>query len=129
MAGTIDFHHDQKHDIVIATPHWRISTEADVHAWFAQYAGYMKTFARKMDTIVVLDDFEVDPIIGAKWGEYRAKLHKQFLRHNFRVHTARNVKLFVNTSGVRFNISTSEAASVEGAIEGILELRETAKAG
>jgi len=38
------------------------------------------------------------------------------------------VKLFTKTSGVRFNAATSEAATVEAAIEGILEARKKAGA-
>ncbi len=123
MPGTIDFRHDREHDIIIATPHWKIETEADVETWFGQYVSYLKAFGRKMDFVVLLDDFEVTPAIGSKWGEWRARLHKEFTRFNIRVHAKRTVKLFVNTSGARFNVATSEAASVEDAIEAILEMR------
>jgi hypothetical protein len=126
MSGSIDFQYDEKNDIVVATPHWKIASEADAIAWYAQYARYMKRFGRKMDFVVVLDDFEVHPSIGGKWGEYRAKLHGEFMRFNFRVHSNRDVKLFVNTSAVRYRISHEEAASVEDAIAAILEARRTA---
>jgi hypothetical protein len=124
MAGTIHFQYDEQNQIVIATPRWKIDTEADVIAWYGQYERYMRRFPHKMDFIVVLDEFDVSPLIGSKWGEYRAKLHKQFTRFNFRVHSKRDVKLFVNTSGVRYNVSTEEAASVADAIQAILKLRE-----
>ena len=68
MSGTIHFHYDELNDIVIATPHWKITTEADVVAWFAQYERYMKRFPHKKDFVFVLDDFDVHPLIGAKWG-------------------------------------------------------------
>jgi hypothetical protein len=123
MPGSIDFQYDEQNDIVVATPHWKIATEADVRAWYGQYVQYMTRFGRKMDFIVVLDDFEVLPAIGAKWGEYRARLLQNFTRFNFRVHSSRNVKLFVNTSGARYNVSHAEAASVEDAVQGILEAR------
>jgi hypothetical protein len=127
MSGTIDFRYDEKNDVVIATPHWKIASEADLAAWYGQYARYMTRFGRKMDFVVVLNDFEVHPSIGSKWGEYRAKLHREFMRHNFRVHSNRDVKLFVNTSAVRYNVSNAEAASVEDAIEGIIEARRLAE--
>jgi hypothetical protein len=123
MSGTIDFQHDRAHDIVIATPHWKIATEADVTAWWGQWVAHMKTYGRKMDIIVVLDDFHVTPAIGPKWGEHRAKLHKEYFRHSIRVHANRDVKLFVNTSGARFNIATEEAATVVDAIAAIQEIR------
>jgi hypothetical protein len=125
MRGTIDFHHDEVNDLVIATPHWKITSEADAIAWYGQYERYMKRFGRKMDFVVVLDDFEVLPSIGAKWGEYRAKVHHEFMRFSYRVHSSRDVKLFVNTSSVRYRLSNDEAASVEDAIQGILEARRT----
>ncbi len=126
MSGTIQFEYDEKNQIVIATPHWKIVTEADVLTWFSQYQRYMMRFPHRMDFIFVLDDFDVHPAIGSKWGEYRAKLHKQFTRFNYRVHSKRDVKLFVNTSGVRYNVSTEEAASVADAVEGILSARRAA---
>jgi hypothetical protein len=122
--GTIDFRYDASHDIIVATPHWRIETTDDVLTWFGQYEAYMRGFPRKMDFIVVLDDFEIGPSIGPFWGEYRAKVHQLFTRFNYRVHSNSRVKLFVNTSGVRYNVSTEEAATVEDAIEAIEEARK-----
>ena len=127
MSGTIDFVYDVDNDIVVATPHWKINTQADVLEWFGQYQAYMRRFDRKMDFIVILDDFELGPGIGVLWGEYRARVHNLYTRFNFRVHSSSRVKLFVNTSGVRYNVSTEEAHSVEDAILGIKELRKTLK--
>lgn len=126
MKGTIKFNYDRDNDVIVATPHWKLETEADVKAWFDQYVVYMKRFDRKMDFVVILDDFEIKPSIGPLFGEYRAKIHQQFTRHNFRVHSSKSVKLFVNTSGVRYNVATSEAATLEDAIEGIKAARREA---
>jgi hypothetical protein len=127
MPGSIDFRYDKARDIVIATPHWKIATDEDVATWLAQYASYLTAFGRAMDMIVVLDDFEVTPAIGSRWGEHRARLHREHLRFSIRVHSKRDVKLFVNTSGARFNIATEEAASLEDAVAAILEMRRQAK--
>jgi hypothetical protein len=129
MPGTIDFHYDDQNDIIVATPHWKIATEGDVRTWYGQYVQYLTRYGRKIDIVFVLDDFEVLPVIGAKWGEYRAKLLREFTRFNFRVNSSRNVKLFVNTSGARYNVSHAQADSVEDAIEGVLEARRTSKSG
>jgi hypothetical protein len=129
MRGTIAFEYDRDNDVVLAKPHWKIATEADVTTWYGQWASYLGAFTRKMDTIVVLDEFEVAPAIGAKWGECRAKLHNNFFALSVRVRSNRNVKLFVNTSGARFNISTDEAPSVEDALAVILEQRRSSSAG
>jgi len=127
MRGKIDFRYDRVNDIIIATPHWKIETPEDVVEWFGQYEAYMGRFHRKMDFIVVLDDFEIGPKIGVFWGEYRAKLLSTYTRHNIRVHSNNRVKLFVNTSGVRYSVATEEAATVEDAVEAIKAARVAAE--
>jgi hypothetical protein len=123
MKGKIDFQHDTANDLVIAIPHWKIETEADVLEWYQQYVAFMSRFDRKMDFVAVLDDFEIAPTIGPFWGQYRAKIHQEFTRYSYRVHSSNRVKLFVNTSGVRYNVATQEAATIEDAIEGIKAAR------
>lgn len=126
MKGKIDFEYDRGNDVIVATPHWKIETPEDVLVWFAQYEFYMAKFNRKMDFVVVLDDFEIGPSIGVLWGEYRAKVHQHYTRFSFRVHPSSRVKLFVNTSGVRYNVGTAEADSVASAIAGIKAARREA---
>lgn len=127
MKGTIDFRHDSENDVVVATPHWHIQTPADAAAWVDAYTRYFKRFNRKMDLIVVLDDFEIAPAVAAIWGEYRAKLHQTLTRPSIRVGASSRVRLYVNTSGVRFDVATGEAASVEDAIQAIRTLRAAAR--
>ena len=122
--GRIDFQHDKMNDVVIATPHWKIETEADVIAWYEEYAAYFTRLGRRVDFVVVLDDFSIEPAIGSLWGEYRAKIHKDFTRLSYRVHASKRVKLFVDTSGVRYSAGRDEAASIEDAIAAILEARK-----
>ncbi len=126
MGGRIDFKYDEPRDVVIATPHWTIETERDLEEWYAAYIASMKRFNRKVDSIFVLDDFNLAPQLGSKWGEYRAKIHKQYVRYNFRVHANPRVKLFTNTSGVRYDIGREEAATVADAIAAIEESRRRA---
>jgi hypothetical protein len=123
MPGTIDFRYDPAQDIVIATPKWNVTTGADCQEWFEEWSAYLSTFNRKVDCVVVLNDFHVNPQIASVWGEYLAKLNIAYFRHSFRVQADAVVKLFTRTSGVRFNAATSEAETVETAIEGILEAR------
>jgi hypothetical protein len=127
MFGRIDFQYDEEHDIVIATPHWKVETEADLVEWYDQYARYFRRFDRKMDVILVLDDFTIAPGIGALWGECRARVHKAFIRLSYRVHSDKRVRLFVNTSGVRFDVGRDEAGSVEEAIALIVAARQGAE--
>ena len=126
MPGTIDFRYDAANDIVIATPKWMIESKADCEVWFRQWADYLSKYGRKVDCVVVLDDFHVDARIAAAWGEYRARLNNTYFRHSYRVHADPTVKLFIQTSGVRFNAAAGEAPTVEDAVEGILDARKKA---
>ncbi len=92
-----------------------------------EWEAHLSKYGRKVDCVVVLDDFHVDTQIAARWGEYRAKLNNTYFRHSYRVHADRTVKLFIQTSGVRFNAASGEAATVEDAVAGILDARKKAR--
>ena len=126
MAGTIDFQYDSAKDILIATPKWQLVTKQDCETWYRQWDSHLSKYKRKVDCVVVLDDFHVDPAIAPAWGEYRAKLNIAYFRYSFRVNADTVVKLFTKTSGARFNAATSEAETVKAAIEGILDARRRA---
>ncbi len=128
MPGRIDFKHDAVNDIVIAVPQWTIKSKEDCEVWFRQWAAGLSKYGRKVDCIVVLDDFHVDTQIASAWGEYRAKLNINYFRHSFRVHADPTVKFFIQTSGVRFNAAAGEAPTVEDAVAGILDARKKAPA-
>jgi hypothetical protein len=123
MPGSMKFQYDSVNDVVIGIPSWKIETREDAEEWYRQWEVYMSTFHRKMDVVVLLDNFEVATAVGPYWGEFRARVHQNFTRHNFRVHSNARVQLFVNTSGARYNVSTLEAATIEDAIDGIKEAR------
>jgi hypothetical protein len=127
MPGTIDFEHDAANDIIIAVPKWNIVTKEDCEVWFRQWEDEVSRHGHKVDCIMILDDFHVDARIASQWGEYRAKVNNLYTRHSFRVNADPTVKLFIQTSGVRFNAASGEAATVEGAIEGILDARKKAQ--
>jgi hypothetical protein len=126
MPGTIDFKYDDTNDIVIAVPKWMIASKEDCEVWYGQWVARLSKYGRKVDCVVVLDAFHVDARIASVWGEYRAKLNTNYFRHSFRVHADPTVKLFIQTSGVRFNAATGEAPTVEDAIAGILAARKKA---
>jgi hypothetical protein len=126
MPGRIDFTYDTASDIVVAVPKWTIASQQDCEAWFDEWEAYLSKYGRKVDCVVVLDDFHVDTQIAARWGEYRAKLNNTYFRHSYRVHADQTVKLFIQTSGVRFNAASGEAATVEDAVAGILDARKKA---
>jgi hypothetical protein len=126
VRGTIDFVHDASDDLVIATPRWTISTREDCEFWYQQWVSYLSKFGRKVDCIMVLDDFHVDGAIASTWGEYRARINNEHIRYSYRVNSDWMVRTFVLTSGLRYNAATGEAESVEAAIEGIKARRAEA---
>jgi hypothetical protein len=126
MPGTIDFVFDAENDVVIARPKWTISTAEDCEVWFKEWATYLSRFGRKVDCVIVLDDFFVDEAIAATWGEYRARLTNEYHRFSCRVHSNWSVRTYVLSSGARFGVASSEAESVEAALDHIRQARRSA---
>jgi len=123
VSGTIQFDYDGRNDIVVATPRWHIRTREDCEIWYHQWVDYLATFGRRVDCVMVLDDFHVEPEIATVWGEYRARINNQYTRLSYRVHSDWAVRLFAATSGVRYNAPSDAAPSVEAAVEAILRAR------
>jgi hypothetical protein len=126
VRNQIQFEYDALHDLVVARPSWVIVTEDDCRLWRQQWVDYLEKFGRKVDCVMVLDEFQVDGGIASTWGRYRAEVNREYIRFSFRVHSALRVRTFILTSGIRYDAASAEAASVEAAIEGILEARRTA---
>jgi hypothetical protein len=126
MNGTIEFRHDTINDIVIARPTWVLETPGDVIGWYAEYERQLKRFGRRMDYIIVLDDFDIAPAVASFWGEYRAKMVQRIMRHSCRVRASRRVQTFINTSGARFDAATDVAGTIQEATAVILALRADA---
>lgn len=124
MKGIIEFKHDTVNDIVIAIPKWKIETEEDCEIWYKQWVDYLKKFGRKVDCIMVLDEFSVHGQVASHWGEYRAKVINELTRFSYRVNPDLYTGIFIKTSGVRYNASSKEAKSLESAIEAIKEERK-----
>ncbi len=128
MKGTIDFSHDEKNDIVIATPHWNVETKEECEIWYNQWVEYLSKFDRKMDVIMILNDFNVRASYSVEWGHYRVKVLHEFTRFSYRVNPNLSAGIFIKTSGIRYNASTNEANSLEAAIAAIMEDRKKAAA-
>ncbi len=125
MPGNLDFQYDAENDVVIVVSHWHVEREDELEPWYREWADYFETNfpGRRMDLVIELTDFQISPAVAARWGEVRARVHKNYTRHSFRVHPNARVRLFVNTSGVRYDAATAEAATIEDAIEGIRAAR------
>ncbi len=126
MKGIIDFQHDEADDIVIATPHWRIETLEDVKVWENQWVDYMTKFNRKMDTVMILNDFYVKAGVSVEWGQSRAKVVGTYTRYSYRINPDLSTGIFIKTSGSRYNVSTGEANSLQAAKDAIFEDRKKA---
>jgi hypothetical protein len=113
-------------DIIIATPIWSIKTVEDCDAWYQQWVDYLTPFHRKMDCVMILNDFHVSGQVGRAWGERRAMINNTLLRHSFRVNSDMVVSSLVQLSGVLYDAATGEAKSIEAAIQGIHARRQVA---
>ena len=119
MPGHLDFRYDAENDVVVVVSHWHVDTEADLEPWYREWADYFeKNFpGRRMDMVVELTDFQISPAIAARWGELRARVHRNYTRHSYRVHSSARVRLFVNTSGVRYDASIPSSMVAASAVE------------
>lgn len=88
---SVGFEYDKANDIYIAYPVCHIRSEADCIEWSAEYERFFAPLKRRVDAIFVLDMFLLDPVIGARWGEYRRAIHARFTRYTVRVSSAQPV--------------------------------------
>jgi hypothetical protein len=120
VIGTIDFQYDAVNDIVIATPHWKIESQADCERWLNQYEAYFSQyFDRPMDMIFVLHDFTINSQIMTVWGEYRIKLITRYIRFYYLVHPKPIVNIASSISAIKYKNPSGEADSIEHAIAAI----------
>jgi hypothetical protein len=119
MHGTIIFRHDTMNDIIVAMPKWNIVTKEDCEIWYHQWVDYLSQFNRKMDVIMVLDEFNVDEQIASEWGEYRARLTIEYMRFSCQVNPNLNTGIFIRTSGMRYHAALQDAKNLESAYEAI----------
>jgi hypothetical protein len=126
MTGTIIFEYDANNDIIIATPKWHVITHNDCEEWYKQWAEYVSKFNRKLDIIMVLDEFKVESKIAAEWGKYRAKVINTYTRFSCRVNSSYLTSIYVKTSGIQHHASAQESKTIEGAYEVIMAERKKA---
>jgi hypothetical protein len=129
MAGTVDFRHDVRNDIVVCTPHWTMETAEDCRAGFKQCDDYFSQFYRKIDVVFVLDDLKISGDMIGVWGEYRTKMVDNYIRYTRRVKPTMmvNIAVMLSLSGAKNKNPNGVADSVEA---GIAEIKaDRAKAG
>jgi hypothetical protein len=119
MAGTIVFEHDTINDIIIAKPVWKVTSLEDCEIWYNQWVDYLSKFNRKMDVVIILDDFTIDVGIAAEWGKYRAMINNDHTRFSYRINPTLLTGAFIKTSGSIYHAASDEAPSIEMAYEAI----------
>jgi len=125
VRGGLDFREDRGHRVVVAKARWVLDSPSEVMRWYQLHANYLGAhFGEAMDLVSINDALDLAPKVAELWGSYRAKLHEKLVRFSVGVKSSARVRLTVNTSGARYGIPTTEAATVEDAIAAILVMRE-----
>lgn len=76
-------------------------TEDDLDPWYEAYASYFrKHFKRKVDVILDLTRFHLNPRIARRFGEVRARVLREFTERSYRVNADAVVKTAICTSHV-----------------------------
>jgi len=129
VKGTVDFRYDFHHDLVVATPRWKLETPVEVMHWYQVHARYFGArFSRPKDMAVVEDAFEVASLVAPLWASYRDKLHESLVRHRVVVKANAPPRLTTTMGSGRYAVP-SEARSVDEAIAAILALRAASEPG
>lgn len=124
MPGKIRFTYRATVDVVIATVDWTLETEDDVLQWCEEYKAYFSgRFHRKVDLILELSNFHVNPRVGAFFGKYRAQILSEFTNRSYRVNQHPLERSFMHTSSVIHGAPANHYTSVDDAIAALLSDR------
>jgi hypothetical protein len=120
-TGKLKFQYLAEHDVLVVTVDWRIDTESDIELWYEAYARHFrKHFKRKVDLILDLTRFHLNPRIAGPFGEARAKLLREYTGRTYRVKADSVVKTAMYTSHVLHNAPANEFPSIEAALQQLL---------
>lgn len=130
MSGTIKFSYRAAIDVVVATVEWSLETEDDVLNWYEEYKAYFAgRFPRKVDLILELSDFHVNPKIGTVFGQYRAQILNEFTNRSYRVNQRSRERTYMYTSSALHGAPANHFTSIDAAIAALLADREAAASG
>ena len=124
MPGQIRFKHRVAIDVVIAHVDWTIETEADFAPWYAEYRDYLGALGRKVDLVLELTNFRVSPRVATAFGEYRARVLREFVNRSYRVNQGPREKTYMYTSSAIHGAPSNDFETVELAIAALLADRE-----
>lgn len=121
MPGQIKFVHRALLDVVIAYVDWTIETEADCIAWYDEYKKYFTgRFTRKVDLILELSKFHVNPKTATHFGKFRARVLDEFTNRSYRVKQHALERTFMYTSAALHGAPANHYESIDQAIEALV---------
>lgn len=130
MPGRIKFSYRAQHDVVVAEVHWTLETEEDVLAWCQEYDAYFKSkFDRKVDLILELSHFHVNPRVASVLGKHRARILGEYTTRSYRVNQAPRERAFMNTSSVLHGAPANHFESIDAAVAALLADRKAEHRG
>src|SRR5579862_7143295 len=119
--GNIRFQYRAVHDVVIAYVDWNLETEADVLAWAAECTTYFRgRFHRKMDLILELSKFHVNPKVLDSCGRHRAHFLEEFVLRSYRVNLRVRERTSMYTSRARGGPPANHFETIEEALNALL---------
>jgi hypothetical protein len=123
--GNVKFTYRAHLDYVVAKVDWSLETEDDVLAWDKQYRSYFNAhFNRKVDLILELSDFQVNPRIGTFFGQHRAQILSEFTNRSYRVNQSSRERTFMYTSSALHGAPANHYPSIDAAVEALLADRK-----
>jgi hypothetical protein len=133
MSGRIRFQYRPLYDVVIAYVDWHIETEEDLLAWCREYDTYFKgRFPRKVDLILELSKFHLNPRVAPQFGTHRARILGEFTNRSYRVKQAAKERAFMHTAHVLKGGPANHFETIDDALKALLgdrakESEETTK--
>jgi hypothetical protein len=109
------------HDVVVADVDWKLETDEDVVLWCREYDTYFAgRFNRKVDLILELSQFHVNPRVGAIFGKERARILHAYTVRSYRVNQPARERAFMNTSSVLHGAPANHFDSIEAAVAALI---------
>jgi hypothetical protein len=117
LPGKIKFAYRASLDVVVADVDWTIETQEDVLVWYEEYKAYfLPRFNRKVDLILELSHFHVEPRVGPFFGVYRARVLSEFTNRSYRVRQLARERAFMYTSSALYGAPANHFTSIDAAI-------------
>jgi len=125
MPGHINFQYKCLHDVVIAYVDFRIETHQDLEVWFSLYQDYFRgRFPRKVDLILELSKFRLNPRMAGKFREYRNEILDAYTTRSYRVNEPPMERAMMYAGSVLLGGPANQFDTLDEALEALLEDRK-----